>query len=203
MSYFLLFLLASLAVTIAPGPDIIQVLVRGISQGRAAGLVAACGFACGLTFHTTIASVGLAAVLRSSIIAFQAIKLAGAGYLIWIGIKAWRGGALSMAADAPHKSLSEVFRQCVIGNMLNPKVTLFFLVFLPQFVRPNGPSPALQMVGMGVVFMLETLVVFGAIGIFAGTVGAWLKRSPKAGVWLDRLAGTTFIGLGLRVAMRV
>lgn len=185
---------------IAPGPDNIQVLVRGISQGRMAGFVAACGFAFGVIFHTTIAAIGLAAVLRASHLAFMLIKYTGAAYLIWIGIKSMRGGALSLASDAPKKSLWLVFRQCVIGNVLNPKVTLFFLVFLPQFVQSNGPRPAVQMMILGAIFMLMAFVVFSTIGIFAGTVGAWLKRNPRAGVWLDRLAGTTFIGLGLKVA---
>src|ERR1700753_1396066 len=99
-----LYIAAVFILAIAPGPDNIQVLIRGISQGRMAGFVAACGFAFGVIFHTTIAAVGLAAILRASHIAFMAIKYAGAGYLIWIGIKSFRGGALSVAGDAPKKS---------------------------------------------------------------------------------------------------
>ncbi|MBW8746156.1 MAG: LysE family translocator [Acidobacteria bacterium] len=200
VSQLTLYIGAVFILAIAPGPDNIQVLVRGISQGRMAGFVAACGFAFGVIFHTTIAAVGLAAVLRASPVAFQMIKYAGAAYLFWIGIKSWRSGSLSVAGNAPKKSLWLVFRQCVIGNMLNPKVTLFFLVFLPQFVQKNGPSPAIQMMILGGIFMMMAFLVFSTIGIFAGTVGAWLKRNPKAGVWLDRLAGTTFIGVGLKVA---
>ena len=203
MPNFLLFLAASMAITVAPGPDNLQVLARGISQGRAAGLVAALGFAAGISFHTTLAALGVAALLKSSPIAFEAVKLAGAAYLIWIGIKAIRSKGLSSAHERPSQPLAVVFRQSVIGNLLNPKVTLFFIVFLPQFVNPHGgQSVMLQMFELGGVFMLQTVVVFSVFGVAAGMIGAYLKRRPKVGVWLDRLAGATFIGLGLRVAFK-
>ena len=203
MPNFLLFLAASIAITAAPGPDNLQVLARGISQGRAAGLVAAIGFAAGISFHTTLAALGVAALLKSSPIAFEAVKLAGAAYLIWIGIKAIRSKGLSSAHERPSQPLAVVFRQSVIGNLLNPKVTLFFIVFLPQFVNPHGgQSVMLQMFELGGVFMLQTVAVFSVFGVAAGMIGAYLKRRPKVGVWLDRLAGATFIGLGLRVAFK-
>jgi threonine/homoserine/homoserine lactone efflux protein len=203
MPNFLLFLAASIAITVAPGPDNLQVLARGISQGRAAGLVAALGFATGISFHTTLAALGVAALLKSSPMAFEAVKLAGAAYLIWIGIKAIRSKGLSSAHERPSQPLAVVFRQSVIGNLLNPKVTLFFIVFLPQFVNPHGgQSVMLQMFELGGVFMLQTVVVFSVFGVAAGMIGAYLKRRPKVGVWLDRLAGATFIGLGIRVALK-
>ena len=203
MPNFLLFLAASMAITVAPGPDNLQVLARGISQGRTAGLVAALGFAAGISFHTTLAALGVAALLKSSPIAFEAVKLAGAAYLVWIGIKAIRSKGLSSAHERPSQPLAVVFRQSVIGNLLNPKVTLFFIVFLPQFVNPHGgQSVMLQMFELGGVFMLQTVVVFSVFGVAAGMIGAYLKRRPKVGVWLDRLAGATFIGLGLRVAFK-
>ncbi|OXC72927.1 LysE family translocator [Caballeronia sordidicola] len=203
MPNFLLFLAASMAITVAPGPDNLQVLARGISQGRAAGLVAALGFAAGISFHTTLAALGVAALLKSSPMAFEAVKLAGAAYLIWIGIKAIRSKGLSSAHERPGQPLAVVFRQSVIGNLLNPKVTLFFIVFLPQFVNPHGgQSVMLQMFELGGVFMLQTVAVFSVFGVAAGMIGAYLKRRPKVGVWLDRLAGATFIGLGIRVAFK-
>lgn len=203
MPDFLLFLAASVAITAAPGPDNLQVLARGISQGRAAGLVAALGFTAGISFHTTLAALGVAALLKSSPIAFEAVKLAGAAYLIWIGIKAIRSKGLSSAHERPSQPLGVVFRQSVIGNLLNPKVTLFFIVFLPQFVNPHGgQSVMLQMFELGGVFMLQTVIVFSVFGVAAGMIGAYLKRRPRVGVWLDRLAGATFIGLGIRVALK-
>ncbi|WP_213297685.1 LysE family translocator [Paraburkholderia sacchari] len=203
MPNFALFLATSLAITFAPGPDNLQVLARGISQGRAAGLVAALGFAAGVTFHTTLAALGIAAVLRSSPLAFQILKLAGAAYLVWIGVKALRSQGLAAAGDRPRQPLSTIFRQSVLGNVMNPKVTLFFVVFLPQFVDTHGAqSVTLQMLELGLVFMAQTVVVFSLFGLCAGTIGGWLKRRPRAGVWLDRLAGITFIAIGIRVALR-
>jgi threonine/homoserine/homoserine lactone efflux protein len=203
MPNFLLFLATSIAITVAPGPDNLQVLARGISQGRAAGLVAALGFAAGITFHTTLAALGVAALLRSSPLAFEAIKLAGAAYLIWIGIKALRSQGLATAHERAALPLATVFRQSVLGNLLNPKVTLFFVVFLPQFVQPHGAqSVTVQMLELGALFMLQTLVVFSLFGVCAGMIGGWLKRRPRVGVWLDRLAGATFIAIGIRVALR-
>ena len=203
MPNFLLFLATSMAITFAPGPDNLQVLARGISQGRAAGLVAALGFAAGITFHTTLATLGIAALLRSSPLAFQAIKYAGAAYLIWIGIKALRSQGLATAHERPAQPLWAVFRQSVFGNMLNPKVTLFFFVFLPQFIEPHSvQSVAVQMLELGALFMLQTVVIFSLFGVCAGMIGGWLKRRPRVGVWLDRLAGATFIAIGIRVALR-
>lgn len=203
MPNFALFLATSLAITFAPGPDNLQVLARGISQGRAAGLVAALGFAAGVTFHTTLAALGIAAVLRSSPVAFQILKLAGAAYLVWIGVKALRSQGLAAAGERERQPLSTIFRQSVLGNMMNPKVTLFFVVFLPQFVDAHAAQGVtLQMLELGLLFMLQTVVVFSIFGLCAGTIGGWLKRRPRAGVWLDRLAGITFIAIGIRVALR-
>jgi threonine/homoserine/homoserine lactone efflux protein len=203
MPNFLLFLATSIAITVAPGPDNLQVLARGISQGRAAGLVAALGFAAGITFHTTLAALGVAALLRSSPLAFEAIKLTGAAYLVWIGIKALRSQGLATAHQRAPQPLMTVFRQSVFGNLLNPKVTLFFVVFLPQFVQPHGAqSVTVQMLELGVLFMLQTVVVFSLFGVCAGIIGGWLKRWPRVGVWLDRVAGATFIAIGIRVALR-
>ncbi|WDD95348.1 LysE family translocator [Burkholderia sp. FERM BP-3421] len=203
MPNFLLFLATSMAITLAPGPDNLQVLARGISQGRAAGFVAALGFAAGILFHTTLAAFGVAALLRSSPVAFHALKLAGAAYLVWIGIKALRSQGLANAHARAPQPLATIFRQSVIGNLLNPKVTLFFVVFLPQFVDPRGAQPvAVQMLELGALFMAQTAVVFSLFGVCAGMIGAWLKRRPRVGVWLDRLAGATFIALGLRVALK-
>ncbi|WP_179401242.1 LysE family translocator [Burkholderia guangdongensis] len=203
MPHFLLFLASSVAITLAPGPDNLQVLARGISQGRSAGVAAALGFAAGVTFHTTLAALGVAALLRSSPVAFQILKLAGAAYLIWIGIKALRSQGLATAHERAPQPLSSIFRQSVLGNMMNPKVTLFFIVFLPQFVDPHGAQRvALQMFELGAIFMAQTAVIFSLFGVCAGVIGAWLKRRPKAGVWLDRLAGATFVAIGIRVALK-
>ncbi|CAH0444976.1 Leucine efflux protein [Ralstonia syzygii subsp. syzygii] len=204
MPHVLLFLLSSIAITVMPGPDNLQVIARGASQGRKAGLAAAAGFASGCLFHTTLAALGLAAVLQSAPVAFQAIRWLGAAYLVWLGVQALRskggfGPAVSAQAAAP--DLWQVFRQSVLANILNPKVTLFFVVFLPQFVDARAGHAALQMLLLGGVFMAQTIVVFGLYGWCAAALGGWMRRTPRASVWLDRVSGCIFIGLGLRVAL--
>jgi threonine/homoserine/homoserine lactone efflux protein len=197
-----LFVVASALLAIAPGPDVIYVLTRGIAQGTRAGLAAAFGFASGCIFHTVLAAVGIAALIRSSPIAFDMVRYAGAAYLAWIGIQALRHRAsFSIEAQSDRRALGTIFRQSVIGNMLNPKVTLFFLAFLPQFVNTQEGHIGWQMALLGVVFMLVTIVVFGAVAIFSGWIGDWVRAKPAIGERLNIFAGITFIALGIRVAL--
>jgi threonine/homoserine/homoserine lactone efflux protein len=197
-----LFVAASTLLAIAPGPDVIYVLTRAIAQGRKAGLAAAAGFASGCVFHTVLAAVGIAALIRSSELAFDLVRYAGAAYLVWIGLQALRhASAFSIEGASDSKALATIYRQSVVGNMLNPKVTLFFLAFLPQFVNSEAGNVGLQMAILGVVFMLVTIVVFGAVAIFAAMIGDWVRRKPAIGQRLNVFAGLTFIALGVRVAL--
>ena len=196
-----LFLAASALLAIAPGPDVIYVLTRGISQGPKAGIAAALGFASGCIFHTLLAALGIAALIRSSDWAFDAVRYAGAAYLVWIGIQALRHrSAFSIEGASDAKALAVIYKQSVIGNMLNPKVTLFFLAFLPQFVNTAAGHVEWQMALLGVLFMAVTIVVFGAVALFSGWIGAWVRRKPVIGERLNIFAGLTFIALGIRVA---
>jgi threonine/homoserine/homoserine lactone efflux protein len=197
-----LFLAASALLTIAPGPDIVYVLTRGIAQGPRAGIAAAFGFATGCIFHTVLAAVGIAAVIRSSELAFNLVRYAGAAYLVWIGIQALRHRAsFSIEGASEARALSTIYRQSVIGNVLNPKVTLFFLAFLPQFVNTQAGHVGWQMALLGAVFMVVTVVIFSAVALFAGWIGAWIRRKPVIGERLNIFAGVTFIALGIRVAL--
>jgi threonine/homoserine/homoserine lactone efflux protein len=197
-----LFLVASALLTIAPGPDIVYVLTRGVSQGPRAGFAAALGFASGCVFHTVLAAVGIAALIRSSDIAFDLVRYAGAAYLAWIGIQALRHrSSFSIEAASDKRALATIYRQSVIGNMLNPKVTLFFLAFLPQFVNTQAGHVGWQMALLGVIFMVQTVVIFGAVAVFSGWLGAWIRRKPAIGERLNIFAGVTFIALGIRVAL--
>lgn len=197
-----LFLVAAAVLTIAPGPDIVYVLTRGVSQGRKAGMAAALGFATGCLFHTALAALGVAALIRSSELAFNAVRWAGAAYLIWIGIQALRHRAsFSLAGGGDAKALLAIYRQSVIGNALNPKVTLFFLSFLPQFVDARAGGLEWQMALLGLVFMAQTVVIFGAVALFSGWIGERLRAHPAVGERLGLFAGLTFIALGIRVAM--
>ena len=197
-----LFLAASALLAIAPGPDVIYVLTRGISQGPRAGLAAALGFASGCVFHTLLAALGIAALIRSSELAFDVVRYAGAAYLVWIGIQALRHrAAFSIEGASDTRALWTIYKQSVIGNMLNPKVTLFFLAFLPQFVNSAAGGVAWQMALLGVLFMAVTIVVFGAVALFSGWIGAWVRKKPAIGERLNVFAGLTFIALGIRVAL--
>jgi threonine/homoserine/homoserine lactone efflux protein len=197
-----LFLVASALLTIAPGPDIVYVLTRGIAQGRKAGLAAAAGFSTGCIFHTLLAALGIAAIIRSSPLAFDLVRYAGAAYLVWIGIQAIRhASAFSLAAASDERALRTIFRQSVIGNALNPKVTLFFLSFLPQFVDTGAGHVGWQMAFLGVVFMVQSFVIFGLVALFSGGIGNWVRQKPAIATRLNLFAGITFIALGIRVAL--
>jgi threonine/homoserine/homoserine lactone efflux protein len=197
-----LFLVASAVLTIAPGPDIIYVLTRGIAQGTRAGVAAALGFASGCIFHTVLAAVGIAALIRSSPVAFDVVRYAGAAYLVYIGVQALRHrSSFSIEGARDERTLATIYRQSVIGNMLNPKVTLFFLAFLPQFVDASAGHVGWQMAMLGVVFMLQTIVIFGAVAIFSGWIGDRVRAKPAIGERLNVFAGLTFIALGIRVAL--
>ena len=197
-----LFIAASALLAVAPGPDIVTVLARGISQGRKAGLAAALGFAAGCLFHTALAALGVAALIRSSPLAFDLVRYAGAAYLAWIGVQAIRHrSAFTLAAAGAPTGLATIFRQSVIGNALNPKVTLFFLSFLPQFVDSAAGAVGLQMAVLGIVFMALTVVIFGAVALFSGWIGERLGASPAIAARLNLFAGLTFVALGIRVAM--
>ena len=196
-----LFLIASALLAIAPGPDIVYVLTRGITQGKRAGFAAALGFATGVIFHTALAALGIAALIRSSEFAFTLVRYAGAGYLIYLGIRMLASrSAFRLGQDNATLALWTVYKQSVIGNVLNPKVTLFFLSFLPQFINMNAGRIELQMVLLGVLFMLQTVIIFGAIAVFSGAIGDRLRANPAIANRLNLFAGVIFVALGIRVA---
>jgi threonine/homoserine/homoserine lactone efflux protein len=144
----------------------------------------------------------VAALIRSSDAAFTAVRWAGAAYLVWIGIQALRHRAsFSLAGGGDAKALLAIYRQSVIGNALNPKVTLFFLSFLPQFVNARAGGVEWQMALLGLVFMAQTVVIFGAVALFSGWIGERIRAHPAVGERLNVFAGITFIALGVRVAM--
>lgn len=199
-----LFLLAAMALTIAPGPDNIYVLTRGIAQGRRAGLVAAAGFSSGLVFHTLLAVLGFAAIIKAYPPAYHALQYAGAAYLVYLGYRTLRSASqgISLATDGEQGApLKRIYWQSVLANMLNPKVTLFFIAFLPQFVHPQAGHVPLQMLVLALVFIVQAFVIFSAIALFSGTVGSYFRRRARASVHLNRLAGCAFIGLGIRMAL--
>lgn len=198
----ILFFTASVALGLAPGPDNIFVLTQSALNGRKAGLQVTLGLCTGLLVHTSIVAVGVAAIFQTSDVAFNLLKLAGAGYLVYLAIMSFRAGASEISAqqsDGP--AAGQMYLRGIIMNITNPKVAIFFLAFLPQFTSPEAGSIPVQVMQLGALFMLATLLVFGSIAWFSGFLGDWLKGSPSAQVVLNRLAGTVFIGLAIRLAL--
>lgn len=201
------FVLTAVLLTITPGPDNLMVLSVGASRGRRHGMVFGLGCAIGCLSHTVLAVLGVSAVLAASPVAFTLLKVVGGTYLIWLGIAALRSrGGARMPQGQPTDaggggSVWRYFAKGMFANAINPKVVLFFLSFLPQFVVPSQGGVPMQMAVLGVLFTVQAAVLFGLLGWFAGAVGQWLQRRPGAGLWLDRLTGLIFMGLGLRMVV--
>ncbi len=201
-----LFVAASLAVIVAPGPDNIYVLTRGIAQGRKVALASAWGMCSGLLFHTTLAAVGLSAILARSAGALSLVKYIGAAYLVYLGIRA----LLSREEFSPSAEkiftvkLRNFFLQGLTMNLLNPKVAVFFMAFLPQFVSPSvgtAGSAASRFVALGLVFALLSVIIFSAIALFSGVVGDRLSRNPRFATALQWSTAFVLVGLGVRLAL--
>lgn len=195
-----LFSLASLLLIFTPGPDIIYVLTRGVAQGRRAALAAAMGFSLGNIGHTLFAACGLSAIIASSAWAFTVIKIAGGLYLAYLGIQLWRADpSLSASAPDERKAACVIFRQSILANLLNPKVAIFFLAFFPQFVRPAQGHPSLQMLFLGLTFVVLTMLGFGLVALSAGAANQKLMTHPRLASCLHKGAGTILLALGLRL----
>lgn len=198
---FLGFLLAAILITISPGPDNLMVLSVGMSRGRIQGVVFGLGCALGCLSHTVLAALGVSALIAASATAFSALKLCGGLYLIWLGVQALRShGRVSLGTDRrTTHSLPRLFAKGLLANAINPKVVIFFLSFLPQFVVAERGHVGWQTAQLGLLFTLQAAIVFSVLGYSSGAVGQWLQRHARAGVWLDRIAGTIFVALGLRL----
>jgi threonine/homoserine/homoserine lactone efflux protein len=194
------FLSAAILITLSPGPDNMMVLGVGIAKGRARGIAFGLGCALGCLNHTLLAVIGVSALIAASPTAFTALKIAGGLYLVWMGIGALRSrGGAQVAGAVPDESARRLFFKGLLANAINPKVVLFFLSFLPQFVLPARGDANWQIGWLGIVFTVQAAVLFGLLGYFSGAIGQWLNRTPRAGMWLDRIAGAIFVGLGLRL----
>jgi threonine/homoserine/homoserine lactone efflux protein len=198
---FFLFLAAAVTITLSPGPDNMMVLGMGMSRGRAQGMAFGLGCALGCLSHTLLAVLGVSALIAASPLAFTALKVCGGLYLVWLGIGALRshGGAHARTVDGEPESLRALFMKGVLANAINPKVVLFFLSFLPQFVVASQGGANWQTAALGLTFTAQAAILFGLLGFFSGTVGRWMGRKPRAGLWLDRAAGGIFVALGLKL----
>ena len=197
----IIFFSASVALALAPGPDNIFVLTQSALHGRAAGLLVTLGLCTGLLVHTAAVSLGVAAVFANSALAFNLLKTVGAAYLLYLAWRAFRAGkSQSQQKGTPRSSRRRLYGRGIFMNITNPKVAIFFLAFLPQFADPSRGPLALQLMSFGAIFIVATLLVFGAIALFAGLIGEWLKGSPRAEAVMNRVAGTVFAVLALRLA---
>lgn len=205
LSILLIFIGAVVLLVITPGPDMAFMLTRTIAQGRRAGALAALGINAGAYVHVLASVLGLTAILATSSVAFTLIKWAGAGYLIWIGIQALRSevAPLAMHGIEGHRpDGSSIFWQGFISDVLNPKVAIFFLAFLPQFVNPHSESASVttQLLVLGFTCNIVALSVNLLLVRLAGFASASLRANQRLTLWLHRLMGVVFIGLGLRLA---
>lgn len=196
------FALAVLALVISPGPAVFYIVARTIEQGRLAGILSLLGIGVGTVLHIVAATVGLSALFMSSALAFNVVKYAGAGYLIYLGIKTLRSSGNTSALDVEEKlPLPEIFYQGILVNLLNPKTTLFFFAFLPQFVNPTGSPVAIQILVLGLVIITIGFVTDLAYVLLAGSLGNWLQQNPRMKRVQKYIAGGTYITLGLVAAV--
>ena len=199
---FALFIGVSWALIISPGPDMLYVITRGMAHGRKAGILSAIGVVCGILVHTTAAALGLTLILQTSAFAFLFVKFVGAAYLIYLGIKSWRDqSTFTLQASTPTGKSSALFWQGVLSNVFNPKIAIFFLAFLPQFVAQGSSQVTLQMVILGLTFAGFGLCFLLVVGYSSGTIGRWLTYRPQYTHFFQRLAGGILMGLGLRLAL--
>lgn len=197
------FVVASAVLGITPGPDILYVILRGAAQGRRAGLAAAAGLCTGIVGHTVLCAAGVSAVLAASATAFSLVKFAGAGYLIYLGLRMWRSGrSIDVSGGGGVQPLWAIYRQTVVMNLLNPKVALFFLAFLPQFADPRAGPIAPQLLLLGLLFMAVSFVVMAGAGMAGGQIGHWLRNRPERARAVTIAAGGVLIALGLRLAFQ-
>ncbi|MDR8728344.1 LysE family translocator [Burkholderia pseudomultivorans] len=204
ITHFGFFLLAVFLLNITPGPDTAYIVGRSVAQGRGAGLMSAFGISAGCCVHALACAFGLTALLAASAAAFTVIKLVGAAYLIYLGVRmvfakppAPGAGAAQLAAAKP---LRQLFMQGFWTNVLNPKVVLFFVSFFPQFVSADSPHKALAFLTLGAVFVVMSTIWTSLVAWVAGSVTQRFSGKPGVKKWLDRTVGSAFVGLGLRLA---
>ncbi len=196
------FLITSLVIVATPGTGVILTLAAGLSRGSRAAVIAAVGCTLGIVPHMAAAIVGLAAVLHASAVAFQTIKILGVVYLLYMAWQTLRdGGTFSIESDPDARSTLQVIWSAILANVLNPKLSIFFLAFLPQFVPASDANAVSRMAGLSAVFMLLTLVIFVVYGLLAAALRGQIASRPRVLTWLRRAFAGAFVALGARLAL--
>ena len=195
------FLLTSLIVVVSPGTGVLFTMAAGLSRGARASIIAAVGCTLGIIPHMVAAITGLAALLHTSAVAFQTLKYVGVAYLLflaWLTLK--EKGALTVEKETAPRSATKVIVSAILVNILNPKLTIFFFAFLPQFVSARDPNAFIRMIELSAMFMLITLVVFVGYGTFAAAIRKHVISQPRVLTWLRRVFAGAFVALGARLA---
>jgi threonine/homoserine/homoserine lactone efflux protein len=199
-----LFMGASALLAITPGPDILYVITLGITRGAKAAVATTLGLTSGVLVHTTAAALGISVIFKTSELAFTIVKFAGALYLFYLAYQAFKHRAdlvrIDKAKDSP-KSYKNLYIKGFFMNVLNPKVSLFFLAFLPQFVNPQIGNIPWQMIQLGLSFMLVTIIVFSICGVLANRASATLMERPNIAKTVNTLAASLFVALGVKLAL--
>ena len=201
-----LFILAGLLLNITPGPDMLYIAGRTARQGFRSGLAAVMGINAGCLVHTFAAAIGLSAILMASTKAFFIVKLVGAAYLVYVGIsllleKERAGTSLENSSTLPLKTTRQVFWQGFLTNVLNPKVALFFLAFLPQFISTDSTTKPAAFVLLGVIFIFNSLFVTIGFAALIARASARFQSSSRVALWLNRCCGALFVGIGVKLAL--
>lgn len=195
------FLTTSILLALAPGPDNIFVLTQSAINGRAAGIVVIFGLCTGLIVHSSAVALGVAVIFQRSAAAFFILKMIGAGYLVYLAWQAFHASANKIPNESENEIIPwKLYRRGVIMNITNPKVSIFFLAFLPQFADPMRGPVSMQILFLGGLFIISTLLVFSSIAFLAGSLGQWLNKSDRIQTSLNKIAGTVFLGLALKLA---
>ena len=197
-----LFIITSVIIIVAPGPDFLYVTTRGVSQGKKAGTISALGISVGLFIHTLFAAFGLSAIIQASRIAYLAIKYIGAGYLILLGIKTVMARDQLFSKYEGNGDKKNVFRQGILTNVFNPKAIVTFMAFLPQFVDMRISHPIWQFLFLGGILSFVAVLWFGVVGYFAGLIGMFIRKNQLFQNGIKYLSGSVLILLGLRLALK-
>lgn len=197
-----MFVAASFLLGLAPGPDNIFVLTQSILHGRWAGFLIILGLCTGLIVHTTIVALGVAVIFQTSVVAFNILKYCGAAYLIYLAWKAFMASTTPIElTERVRLTFPQLYRRGIIMNVTNPKVSIFFMAFLPQFADPARGPITLQLVLLGAIFILVTLIVFNLIAQLAGIIGKWISKSEKGEKILNRVAALVFVSLAIKLIL--
>jgi threonine/homoserine/homoserine lactone efflux protein len=199
-----LFVVSGLLLNIMPGPDSLLVMTRSATQGWRAGCAAAMGIGAGVFVHVFAAALGLSAVLATSATAFMAVKLVGAAYILYMAfglLKSKKRGDDATPAAVPPLPYRKIFAQGFLTNVLNPKVAVFFLAFVPQFISADAPDKALAFIILGCIFNINGTLWCNALALFTAQASARVKVNPAVSLWLNRVTGCLFVWLGIKLAL--